>query len=55
MAQTERGPTQFNVPRDNFYGEADYEIAGAERILRGPGADGVSTRPPTCWPPRSSR
>jgi sulfoacetaldehyde acetyltransferase len=38
MAQTERGPTQFNVPRDNFYGEADYEIAAPRKLLRGAGA-----------------
>ena len=39
MAMSERGPTQFNIPRDNFYGEADYEILAPKRILRGPGAD----------------
>ena len=39
MAASERGPTQFNIPRDNFYGEADYEIASPQKILRGPGAD----------------
>jgi sulfoacetaldehyde acetyltransferase len=39
MAASERGPTQFNVPRDNFYGEADYEILAPKQILRGPGAD----------------
>src|SRR5213596_827003 len=27
MAMSERGPAQLNIPRDNFYGEADYEIA----------------------------
>ena len=39
MAMSERGPAQFNIPRDNFYGEADYEIAKPRAILRGPGAD----------------
>ena len=29
MAMSERGPAQLNIPRDNFYGEADYEIAEA--------------------------
>jgi sulfoacetaldehyde acetyltransferase len=39
IAASERGPTQFNIPRDNFYGEADYDILAPKRILRGPGAD----------------
>jgi len=39
MAMSERGPTQFNIPRDNFYGEADYDIAQPKTILRGPGAE----------------
>jgi len=39
MATSERGPTQFNVPRDNFYGEADYAIPSPRRIGRGPGAE----------------
>ncbi|MGA2042271.1 MAG: sulfoacetaldehyde acetyltransferase [Roseiarcus sp.] len=39
MAASERGPTQFNVPRDNFYGEADYEIPAPKTILRGAGAE----------------
>lgn len=26
LAMAERGPTQINIPRDLFYGEADYEI-----------------------------
>ncbi len=39
MAMSERGPTQYNIPRDNFYGEADYEIARPREILRGPGAE----------------
>ena len=39
MAKSERGPTQLNIPRDNFYGEADYDIPKPKTILRGPGAD----------------
>jgi sulfoacetaldehyde acetyltransferase len=39
MAMSERGPAQFNIPRDNFYGEADYEIAKPRRVALGPGAD----------------
>ena len=39
MAKSERGPAQFNIPRDNFYGEADYEITRPKTILRGAGAD----------------
>jgi sulfoacetaldehyde acetyltransferase len=39
MAMSERGPTQFNIPRDNFYGEADYEIARPRKIARGPGSE----------------
>jgi sulfoacetaldehyde acetyltransferase len=39
MAMSERGPTQFNVPRDNFYGEADYDIPAPKQIRRGPGDD----------------
>jgi sulfoacetaldehyde acetyltransferase len=39
MAMTERGPTQFNIPRDNFYGEAEYTIAKPRKITRGPGSD----------------
>ena len=38
-AMSERGPAQFNIPRDNFYGEADYEIGKPRKISRGPGAD----------------
>ena len=38
-AMSERGPTQFNIPRDNFYGEADYEIGKPRKISRGPGAE----------------
>src|SRR6476469_82349 len=39
MAMSERGPAQVNIPRDNFYGEADYEIARPRRVALGPGAD----------------
>lgn len=39
MAMTERGPTQFNIPRENFYGEADYDIPTPRQVARGPGAD----------------
>jgi sulfoacetaldehyde acetyltransferase len=39
MAMSERGPTQLNIPRDFFYGEADYAILEPKRIRRGPGAD----------------
>jgi sulfoacetaldehyde acetyltransferase len=36
-AMLERGPTQFNIPRDLFYGEADYAIQKPIRVERGPG------------------
>ena len=36
---SERGPVQFNVPRDNFYGEADYEIGQPRKITQGAGSD----------------
>ncbi len=36
-AMLERGPTQFNIPRDLFYGQADYTIAKPIRVERGPG------------------
>ena len=38
MAKVENGPTQLNIPRDNFYGEADYEIYPSLDIQRGPGS-----------------
>ncbi len=38
-ALLEMGPTQLNVPRDHFYGEADYEIAAPIRIERGAGGE----------------
>jgi sulfoacetaldehyde acetyltransferase len=37
IAMAERGPVQINIPRDHFYGEFDAQIAGAQRIERGPG------------------
>ncbi len=37
-ALLERGPTQFNIPRDLFYGEFDAEIRQPIRVARGPGA-----------------
>src|SRR4029079_4766528 len=39
MGRGGRGRAQFNIPRDNFYGEADYEIAKPRQVARGPGAD----------------
>ena len=36
-AQLERGPTQFNIPRDLFYGEADYNVKAPIRVGLGPG------------------
>jgi sulfoacetaldehyde acetyltransferase len=36
-AMLERGPTQFNIPRDLFYGEIDATIPVSIRIERGPG------------------
>ncbi len=38
-AMSERGPVQFNVPRNNFYGEADYEIGQPRKITQGAGSD----------------
>ncbi len=37
IAQLERGPTQVNIPRDNFYGEFDAEIAVPKPIERSAG------------------
>ena len=37
MAKVENGPTQLNIPRDMFYGEAEYEIYPSLDIIRGPG------------------
>ena len=36
MAMRERGPTQFNIPRDYFYGEVDSTIPKPIRVERGP-------------------
>ncbi|MEZ4631112.1 MAG: sulfoacetaldehyde acetyltransferase [Deinococcales bacterium] len=38
MAKVENGPTQLNIPRDLFYGEADYDIYPSMNLSRGPGA-----------------
>jgi len=37
MAKAEMGPTQLNIPRDYFYGEADYEVYPSEDVTRGAG------------------
>lgn len=37
MAKVENGPTQLNIPRDYFYGDAEYEIYPTLNISRGPG------------------
>jgi len=36
-AMLNMGPAQLNIPRDYFYGEADYEIREPIRVERGPG------------------
>ena len=38
-AMAERGPTQLNIPRDYFYGEADYQIAKPRNIAPGAGGE----------------
>jgi sulfoacetaldehyde acetyltransferase len=38
-AMLEMGPTQLNVPRDYFYGEAEFDIAQPIRIERGAGGE----------------
>ena len=38
-AMTERGPTQLNIPRDFFYGEADYTIAKPRTLEIGAGGE----------------
>jgi len=38
MAKVENGPTQLNIPRDYFYGEADYDIYPSLDVTRGPGS-----------------
>ncbi|MGF1501000.1 MAG: sulfoacetaldehyde acetyltransferase [Paracoccaceae bacterium] len=36
-ARLDRGPTQFNIPRDLFYGEQDFVIPRPVDVERGPG------------------
>jgi sulfoacetaldehyde acetyltransferase len=38
-AMSEMGPTQLNIPRDYFYGEADFDIPQPMVIDRGPGGE----------------
>jgi len=38
-AMLEMGPTQLNIPRDHFYGEAEFDIAQPIRIERGAGGE----------------
>ena len=38
-ALAERGPTQLNIPRDYFYGEADYAIATPRNLSLGAGGE----------------
>jgi sulfoacetaldehyde acetyltransferase len=38
-AMLDMGPAQLNIPRDHFYGEADYDIAQPIRIERGAGGE----------------
>jgi sulfoacetaldehyde acetyltransferase len=38
LAKAECGPTQLNVPRDNFYGECEDEIYPTPAVARGPGS-----------------
>ena len=38
-AMAERGPAQLNIPRDYFYGEADYVIAKPRQISLGAGGE----------------
>ena len=37
MPCSSAGPTQFNIPRDLFYGEVDFTIPRPIRVERGPG------------------
>ena len=39
-AMAERGPAQLNIPRDFFYGEADYRISSPRRVAQGAGSEG---------------
>ena len=38
MAKVENGPTQLNIPRNYFYGEAEYDIYPSLDVTRGPGS-----------------
>ncbi len=37
VAKAENGPVQVDIPRDYFYGEAEYEIYPSAEVHRGPG------------------
>lgn len=37
MAKTELGPAQLNIPRDYFYGEADFDVYPSLTVSRGAG------------------
>ena len=39
MAMAERGPTQLNIPRDYFYGDANVEIPQPHTLERGAGGE----------------
>ncbi len=54
-AMLERGPAQFNIPRDLFYGEADVTIPRRSGSSAAPAARRASPPPPSCWPARVSR
>ena len=54
-AMLERGPAQFNIPRDMFYGEADFNIPRPHAGGAWAGGRKVSPRPPSCWPAQVSR
>ena len=43
-AMAERGPTQLNIPRDLFYGEAAYDIPGPRPVALGPGDEDALAR-----------
>jgi len=44
MAKAELGPTQLNIPRDYFYGDADYAIYPSENVPRGAGPEEAVAR-----------
>ena len=44
IAKIERGPAQLNIPRDYFYGEADYHISPPKQIRLGAGDPGALTQ-----------